>query len=318
MVKGGDAEKAKRIAATYCIDNFSECEDDARAYDRGMLIESFLAALVAGGRAMKGLKGAKGVAGCKCFLAGTDILMADGSTKNIEDVQVGDEVRATDPENGESGARKVTQLIRTEGDKYFNELSIATEDGIDSITATHEHPFWSPSERDWVTAGDLKAGMTLLTDDGVTVIVTGNRSFTKHARTYNLTVEDLHTYFVLAGETPILVHNAGCATGDLNARGGVYTLRDVDGNVVRTGRTNNLARREREHARADDTADFSFQVEYRTDAYRQQRGLEQVIWMVNGRPTLQGVRKTSPVDVRNKNYNNYMDAAGQFFNRWFP
>jgi hypothetical protein len=27
---------------------------------------------------------------------------------------------------------------------------------------------------------------------------------------YNLTVKDLHTYYVLAGQTPVLVHNAGC------------------------------------------------------------------------------------------------------------
>jgi RHS repeat-associated protein len=150
--------------------------------------------------------------GCKCFLAGTDVLMADGKTKDIEDVSVGDLVQATDPETGETGPRKVTRLIRTEGDKYFNELSIATEDGIEKLTATHEHPFWSPSEHDWIAAGDLKPGMTLLTDDGDTVIVTANRSFTKQARTYNLTVDDLHTYYVLAGETPVLVHNSNCSS----------------------------------------------------------------------------------------------------------
>ncbi|MEU0070854.1 polymorphic toxin-type HINT domain-containing protein [Streptomyces sp. NPDC006332] len=154
---------------------------------------------------------------CKCFLADTDVLMADGSTRDIEDVTVGDMVQATDPETGETGPRKVTRLIRTEGDKYFNELSIATEDGIEKLTATHEHPFWSPSEHDWITAGDLKPGMTLLTDDGDTVIVTANRSFTKQALTYNLTVDDLHTYYVLAGETPVLVHNSnGCPTGRLS------------------------------------------------------------------------------------------------------
>lgn len=52
--------------------------------------------------------------------------------------------------------------------------------------------------------------MTLLTDEGDTVIVTGNRPYTQHARTYNLTVDDLHTYYVLAGETPVLVHNSNC------------------------------------------------------------------------------------------------------------
>ncbi|MFF3615283.1 polymorphic toxin-type HINT domain-containing protein [Streptomyces sp. NPDC002580] len=151
----------------------------------------------------------KMVAGCNCFLAGTEVLMADGTVKNIEDVELGDRVKATDPETGKKKSRKVTRLIRTEGDKYFNELSIATLDGIEKLTATHEHPFWSPSERDWIKAGALKAGMTLLTDDGSVVIVTRNHSFTRHAQTYNLTVEDVHTYYVLAGTVPVLVHNSG-------------------------------------------------------------------------------------------------------------
>ncbi|MFF6999337.1 polymorphic toxin-type HINT domain-containing protein [Streptomyces sp. NPDC008313] len=148
---------------------------------------------------------------CKCFLAGTDVLMADGKTKNIEDVRVGDKVLATDPETGKTVLKKVTRLIRTDGDKYFNRLSIATKDGIDHLTATREHPFWSPSEKKWVEASALTPGMTLRSDDGSTVIVVGNKGFTKHARTYNLTVEGLHTYYVLAGETPVLVHNSnGC------------------------------------------------------------------------------------------------------------
>jgi RHS repeat-associated protein len=151
--------------------------------------------------------------GCtRCFLAGTDVEMADGSTKDIEDVDVGDEVLATDPETGETGPRKVTRLIITEDDKHFNELSIATEDGIAKLTATYEHPFWSPSEQAWIEAGDLTAGMALLTDEGDTVVVTGNRAYTAHARTYNLTVDDLHTYYVLAGTTPVLVHNSSWCT----------------------------------------------------------------------------------------------------------
>ncbi|WP_328677965.1 toxin C-terminal domain-containing protein [Streptomyces sp. NBC_00322] len=150
------------------------------------------------------------LSGCKCFLAGTDVLMADGSTKDIEDIEVGDEVLATDPETGKSGSRKVSRLIRTEDDKYFNELTIATDDGPQKLIATHEHPFWSPSEKRWVEAGQLQPSATLLTDDGTTVTVTNNRAFTKHARTYNLTVEDLHTYYVLAGKTPVLVHNSNC------------------------------------------------------------------------------------------------------------
>ncbi|WUO26534.1 polymorphic toxin-type HINT domain-containing protein [Streptomyces sp. NBC_00287] len=208
LLRSDDTEKAKRIAATYCIEHYNECAEDARAYDRGKLIEGFVAALVTGGKA-------KGASPCKCFLAGTDVLMADGETKDIEDIEVGDEVLATDPETGEAGPRKVTHLIVTEDDKHFNELSIATEDGIEKLTATHEHPFWSPSEDNWVPARQLEPGMTLRTDEGDTVIVTGNRAFSRHARTYNLTVDDLHTYYVLAGETPVLVHNSGGVDFDL-------------------------------------------------------------------------------------------------------
>ncbi|SCF61273.1 intein C-terminal splicing region/intein N-terminal splicing region/RHS repeat-associated core domain-containing protein [Streptomyces sp. MnatMP-M17] len=162
-------------------------------------------------RGITGKPQKKGGGGCtQCFLAGTDVLMADGTTEDIEDVKIGEEVQATDPETGESAPRKVTRLIVTEDDKQFNTLSIATDNGVEQLTATFEHPFWSPSEKSWLGAAELKPGMTLLTDDGTTVIVTANRAFIKHARTYNLTVDDLHTYYVLAGETPVLVHNSNC------------------------------------------------------------------------------------------------------------
>ncbi|MFD9535101.1 polymorphic toxin-type HINT domain-containing protein [Streptomyces sp. NPDC060010] len=149
----------------------------------------------------------------KCFLPGTKVLMADESTKNIEDIKVGDTVLATDPATGETSPQKVTRLIETEDDKHFNELSIATPSGIEKLTATHEHPFWSPSKNDWVNASQLTPGTTLRTDTGETVVVTTNRAYTQHAKTYNLTVDALHTYYVLAGSTPVLVHNSGpCPT----------------------------------------------------------------------------------------------------------
>ncbi|CAM5595189.1 hypothetical protein SALBM217S_00993 [Streptomyces griseoloalbus] len=168
------------------------------------------------------------------FPGGDGCPLADGTTKDIEDVEVGDEVLATDPETGKTGPRQVTRLIITEDDKHFNELSIATADGIEKLTATHEHPFWSPSERDWIEASKLTAGMTLRTDTGDTVVVTGNRGFTMRARTYNLTVDDLHTYYVLAGETPVLVHNSGgCPDLDALSQSG---MRPAKGKTTHAGR----------------------------------------------------------------------------------
>ncbi|MGW1479670.1 polymorphic toxin-type HINT domain-containing protein, partial [Streptomyces rubiginosohelvolus] len=200
-------DMGKEIAGLGNLEKCMDNKDFENCWELGtdVLIGAKLKALDKTFDALKLLK-----LGCtKCFLAGTGVLMGDGSVKNIEDVRPGDEVLATDPVTGESGPRKVTRLIRTEDDKHFNTLSITTEDGVEELTATHEHPFWSPSEGAWVAARDLAPDMTLLTDSGDTVIVTGNKGFTQRARTYNLTVTGLHTYYALAGDTPVLVHNSG-------------------------------------------------------------------------------------------------------------
>jgi hypothetical protein len=151
-----------------------------------------------------------------CFLAGTLILMADGSKKKIEDIQVGDEVLSTDPRSGETMARSVLNLIRTEGERELNSLSVETSQGIQDITATQDHPFWSPSEGRWVEAGEAREGMTLVSATGEHIRVTSNHSFKKTVKTFNFAVADLHTYYVLAGETPVLVHNSNCPTGKLS------------------------------------------------------------------------------------------------------
>jgi RHS repeat-associated protein len=148
-----------------------------------------------------------GAGSLNCFLAGTQVLLADGTSKNIEDIELGEEVLSTDPETGETNSQPVTALIHTEADKHLNELSIETPTGAHKLTATAEHLFWVPSTGEWIGAGDLNPGMVLLTADGTTAKIKANRAYTDHVRTYNLTVAEEHTYFVLAGETPVLVHN---------------------------------------------------------------------------------------------------------------
>ncbi|MEV0036561.1 polymorphic toxin-type HINT domain-containing protein [Streptomyces sp. NPDC050804] len=150
----------------------------------------------------------------KCFLAGTPVLLADGTSKNIEDIEVGDKVLATNPATGETSAQPVTELLPSEGEKKLNELTISTADGNKKITATAEHPFWVPKENAWVNAADLKPGTTLSTPDGTTAKIAANRAYTDHVRTYNFSVAELHTYYVLAGTTPVLVHNT-CGPADV-------------------------------------------------------------------------------------------------------
>jgi hypothetical protein len=75
------------------------------------------------------------------------------------------------------------------------------------VTATDGHPFWVADLSQWVDAGDLAVGAMLRTSAGTYVQVSAVHAYTQPQRVHNLTVEDLHTYYVMAGNTPVLVHN---------------------------------------------------------------------------------------------------------------
>jgi hypothetical protein len=156
--------------------------------------------------------------------------MADGSHKAIEDIEIGDMVWASDPETGEEGPRKVLATIVGEGVKTLVEITVDTTTQIDAdtlaegdlpegpsrpgpmvlgdaIIATDGHPFWVPLLGEWVDAADLVPGMWFLSSEGTLVQITGTRTWTEPERVYNLTVQDLHTYYVLTGDLLVLTHN---------------------------------------------------------------------------------------------------------------
>ncbi|WP_370012078.1 polymorphic toxin-type HINT domain-containing protein [Nocardiopsis sp. LDBS0036] len=174
-------------------------------------------------------------------MAGTRVLMADGTHKAIEDIRIGDQVWAADPETGEEGPRTVLATIVGEGVKTLVEITVDTTTQIDAdtlgaadlpqepsrpgptvlgekIVATDGHPFWVPLLGEWVDAVDLVPGMWFLSSEGTLVQATGTRVWAEPEWVYNLTVHDLHTYYVLADETSILVHN--CNADPQSAPGG--------------------------------------------------------------------------------------------------
>lgn len=144
-------------------------------------------------------------------MPGAQVELANGGHKKISDIETGDKVLATDPETGKTEVRTVLATIITKDDKDFTELTVATEGAPSVIVATAHHPFWSASKHQWVDAGDLEPGMTLRTDAGKTVRIEQTRTFKQLQETRNLTVDGLHTYYVVAGATPVLVHNSGGA-----------------------------------------------------------------------------------------------------------
>ena len=133
------------------------------------------------------------------FTADTRVTMADGSTRRIADITVGDHVLAADPETGERGPRVVTHLWVHQDTVVDLDLDGRT------VSTTEDHPFWNATDKQWQRADELDAGDRLLTAGGELVSVGGVRAATARPSTaYNLTVDDLHTYFVGDG---ILVHN---------------------------------------------------------------------------------------------------------------
>ncbi|MDG4763440.1 polymorphic toxin-type HINT domain-containing protein [Solwaraspora sp. WMMD406] len=147
------------------------------------------------------------------FVPGTLVLLADGSTKPIEQLDVGDLVLATDPETGETAVKMVVATITGDGTKDLVEITVDTDgnqgnaEGV--LVATDGHPFWVPELGEWRDADELVAGQWLQTSAGTWVQITAVRQWTETRTVHNLTIDDIHTYHVLASDTPVLVHNCG-------------------------------------------------------------------------------------------------------------
>jgi hypothetical protein len=141
------------------------------------------------------------------FDAATRVLLADGTTKPISQIEPGDQVMATDAEAGISGAHGVTAVW------VHSDLLIRLKVDGGVLTTTEDHPYWNVTDGQWERADELDPGDSLLSASGETVTVHGILPGpARLAAAYNLTVDDLHTFYVIAGKTSVLVHNT-CATG---------------------------------------------------------------------------------------------------------
>jgi hypothetical protein len=165
------------------------------------------------------------------FAGDTRVLMADGSTKAIAKVKLGDKVVATDPKTGKRYIETVRSL-HVNRDTDLVDVTVKDRNGKRAtIHTTKHHPFWDAGRHVWVAAADLKVGAQLHASMGPDVRVVGVRAFTRTQTMRDLTIDTVHTYYVLAEDTPILVHNCGgadpghlksceCATGGKMRLGG--------------------------------------------------------------------------------------------------
>lgn len=151
-----------------------------------------------------------------CFPAGTLIRMGDGGDKNIEDVQMGDRVKAFD--GFAIVDAEVTGLIAPIRDHLY---VLTFADGT-VLKLTREHPIFTregwksvfPEATRTTNPGldvkTLQVGDEILTILGEFIAITNIEYFYGNVQTYNLTgVEPCNTYFA----NGYLVHNKNCAAG---------------------------------------------------------------------------------------------------------
>jgi hypothetical protein len=144
---------------------------------------------------------------CHSFAPGTLVVLADGSTKPIDNVVVGDKVRTTGPATGKMVVRSVTA-------QHFNydtdmaDVTVRDASGhVSTIHTTQLHRFWDDSRGGGVDARALSPGDQLHAGDGVVLMVAVVRDWTAANWMYDITVDGVHTFYVGVGSSAILVHN---------------------------------------------------------------------------------------------------------------
>ncbi|MEK7505763.1 MAG: Hint domain-containing protein [Patescibacteria group bacterium] len=156
--------------------------------------------------------GGGGDGGSCCLGRGTKISMADGPSKDIENVRVGDMVLAWDV------------VVRKTVPAKVEEIWSGSKDGIfrinGGIKVTGEHPFWLSNKNGWGVIDldlasanknysfklfNIEVGDNLLGLDGREVVVSDIKpSEIAEEIVYNLSKIESHRNFFAAG---VLVHN---------------------------------------------------------------------------------------------------------------
>jgi Pretoxin HINT domain/RTX calcium-binding nonapeptide repeat (4 copies) len=156
----------------------------------------------------------------QCFLRGpnsfsgdTQVLMADSTKRRIDQIRKGDLVSSLDPQTGERGPRAVSATW------VHDDVLADFKTSAGRITTTENHKVWNATDREWQDFQNIDLGDVLISADGKIVTANGFDLNSWHqGQAYNLSVEDLHTYFVVIGDKTILVHNVDCRTVFESAR----------------------------------------------------------------------------------------------------
>jgi len=106
-----------------------------------------------------------------CFAAGTQITMADNSTKNIEQIAKDDWILTFDNATNKLTKIQVSELIQT---RHSNLLKLKFSDR--EIITTDDHPFWTV-DKNWASLNPNKSNNNYDQDTDVKQLVIGDKVF---------------------------------------------------------------------------------------------------------------------------------------------
>lgn len=168
-------------------------------------------------------------AGDSCsFAPDTPVLLADGSTKPIGDISVGDKVESADPSTGKDEGGRSVEHMWLNHDSDLLDVTITSDGSSTTLHTTANHPFWDATTKSWTPAGELKTGDRLASTTGDEPVVATVTPIRGESGRYNLTVEQLHTYYVVASGVSVLVHNE-CGPSEADAIGARGRAEELQG-----------------------------------------------------------------------------------------
>lgn len=134
-----------------------------------------------------------------CFIAGTQITLPNGETKNIEDIVIGDSILTFNETTQTTEPGTVGDLKQHEVE---NTIKLIFTDNT-NITTTSEHPFYV-KDKGWVEAGNLVKSDICKKSDGSDLEILEIEGVVGKTMVYNLLdVSENHNFFA----NEILVHN---------------------------------------------------------------------------------------------------------------
>lgn len=139
----------------------------------------------------------------RCFVAGTLVLMANGTMKPIEQIRAGDMVLSRHEITGQTADKRVKNVSVSNAP-----ATLALQIGNERVECTPEHPFYVPKQG-FVSAEEIGVGTLMATRTGSALGLQKAKRLmhvTKPVLVYNFSVEDFQTYFV--GRSKLWVHNA--------------------------------------------------------------------------------------------------------------